>query len=189
MPPIIPILIIIAVVLLIPLIWFIGNYNRLVRLRQHMQESWADIDVELKRRYDLIPRLVNVCKGYADHERETLERVIQLRNTALASTGRASVQAADESNLMREMSRLFALVENYPDLKADKQFLQLQHELANTEDRIAAARRFYNANVRDMKNMCEMFPSSIVANMMNFTATDFFQLDSDAERVVPRVNF
>lgn len=182
-----PILIIPAVLLIIILIWFIGNYNRLVSLRQHLRESWADIDVEMKRRYDLIPRLVNVCKGYAKHEKEVLEKVTILRNQALASTGTASQQAADESNLMREVHHLFAVVENYPDLKADQQFQSLQHELANTEDRIAAARRYYNANVRDMRNACQMFPSSIVANMFHFQATDYFELDSDAQRVVPRV--
>ncbi len=185
----IPTLIIAAVLFLIILIWLIGNYNRLVSLRQHQNESWADISVELKRRYDLIPQLVAVCQGYADHEAEVFTSITTLRNTAFASNGAASIQAQDESQLMREMSRLFAVVENYPELKADQQFLQLQHELANTEDRIAAARRFYNANVRDLRNMCQMFPSSIVANIFSFQARDFFELDSDAERVVPRVDF
>ncbi len=184
-----PFLITIGVVLFILFVWLIGNYNRLASLRNHMAESWAGIEVELKRRYDLIPRLVNVCKGYASHERDVLEKVTALRNTAAASTGDAESQAVDEASLMREVRQLFAVVEAYPDLKADRQFLELQTELANTEDRIAAARRFYNANVRDMSNMCEMFPSKLVADFFGFRSQSYFELPSDAERVVPRVEF
>ncbi len=182
-----PTLIIIGVVILVPFILLIGNYNRLASLRQHRRESWSDIDVELKRRYELIPNLVNTVKGYAEHERETLESVIALRNTAAANHGSATSQAVDESALMLGVSRLIAVAERYPELKADEHFLALQKELANTEDRIAASRRFYNANVRDMTQLCEMFPSNIVAKMFGFTGGDYFELASDAERVVPRV--
>src|SRR5437868_4544368 len=137
-------LIVVGVVLLLPLIWFIANFNRFVRLRQLIRESWADIDVEMKRRYELIPNLVNTVKGYAAHERDVLERVTELRNRAAASTGNAATQAADESALMTGLRQLFVVAEQYPQLKADAQFLALQKELANTEDRIAAARRFFN---------------------------------------------
>jgi len=182
-------IIVIGVLALVVLVWFIGNFNRMVRLRQHIRESWADIDVEMKRRYDLIPRLVEVVKGYAAHEKDVLERVTALRDQALSNTGAASAQAGDESNLMREVRHLFAVVERYPDLKADRHFLELQRELANTEDRIAAARRFYNANVRDMRQICEMVPTNLIAGMFGFEGGDFFELASDAERVVPRVKF
>lgn len=178
---------IIAAVLLLPIVWAVATFNRLVRLRQHIRESWSGIDVELKRRYDLIPNLVEIVKGYAAHERQVLERVVELRNRAAGNQGAADAQAVDESALMRQVGRLFALVESYPDLKADRHFLELQNELANTEDRIAATRRFYNANVREMNQLCEMFPTSIIASMFGFAPESYFELASDAERVVPRV--
>jgi LemA protein len=185
----VPLIIIIGFIVLIFLIWLIGNYNRFVRIRQHIRESWAGIDVELKRRYDLIPNLVSVVRGYTDHERDTLTRITDLRNQALASTGSASSQAHDESALMRELGRLFIVVENYPTLKADAHYLGLQNELADTEDRIAASRRFYNANIRDMRQLCEMFPTNLIASVFGFEGGEFFELASDAERVVPRVEF
>lgn len=162
-------------------------YNRLVGLRQQVAESWSDIDVELKRRYDLIPNLVNTVKGYAAHEKETLEKVIALRNAAAANHGSASSQASDETKLMLGLKQLFAVVENYPQLKADAHFLELQRELALTEDRIAAARRFFNANTREMRQLCQTVPSSMVAGMFNFQSGDFFELSDEAERVTPRV--
>ncbi len=180
-------LIIVGVPVLVVLIWGIATYNRFVRLRFHIRESWADIDVELKRRYDLIPNLVATVKGYAKHEREVLERVTELRNRAVKSSGAAVEQAVDESALMIGMKQLFAVVEGYPELRADAHFLALQKELSLTEDRIAAARRFYNGNVREMKNLREMFPTSIVGNTFGFQPGTFFELDSEAERVVPRV--
>ncbi len=188
MDPLIPI-IILAVFLLIPLIWFIANYNRFARLGQQIKESWSDIDVELKRRYELIPNLVETVKGYAKHERETLERVIELRNRAAANHGSASSQATDESALMLGVKQLFAVAEAYPQLRADTNFLTLQKELANTEDRIAAARRFFNGNIREMNQLCSMFPTNILASIFSFTPGEFFQLDSEAERVVPRTQF
>ena len=188
MEAIIPILLVLGLVVLLPLIWFIATYNRFARLRQHIRESWSGIDIELKRRYELIPNLVETVKGYAKHERETLEQVIALRNRAAANHGSATSQVVDESALMIGMKRLFALVEAYPQLKADANFLAIQKELANTEDRIAAARRFYNGNIREMTQLCETFPSSIIANWFTFRGGDYFQLQSDAERVVPRVD-
>jgi LemA protein len=169
------------------LLWVALTFNRFVRLRQHMRESWADIDVELKRRYELIPNLVETVKGYAAHERGVLERVVQLRNRAAANHGTAASQAVDESALMLGLKQLFAVVEAYPQLKADQHFLALQKELANTEDRIAAARRFFNANVRDLNVLRAQFPTSFIGGMFGFETATFFELDSDAERVVPRV--
>lgn len=182
-----PAIIIIGCVILLPLIWVIVNYNRMARVRQHIAESWSDIDVELKRRYDLIPNLVNTVKGYAKHESEVLEEVTSLRNKAVASTGSASSQAVDETALLLGMRKLFAVVENYPALKADTGFLALQKELANTEDRIAASRRFFNGNVREMNQLTQTFPTNIIASIFGFKERDFFELDSSAERVVPHV--
>ena len=176
-----------GVVVLVPLVWVVVTFNRFVGLRQHIRESWSDIDVELRRRYDLIPNLVETVKGYAAHERETLERVIELRNRASANHGAAESQAVDESELMRSVGRLFALAEGYPELKADRNFLALQRELSNTEDRIAASRRFYNGNVREMNQLAQMFPTSLVGSAFGFGPESFFELSSDAERVVPRV--
>lgn len=182
-----PFLIAAGGVLLVVLIWLIATYNRFVRLRQHLKESWSDIDVELKRRYELIPNLVATVKGYAAHEREVLESVTELRNRAASNRGSAASQAVDESALMLGVRKLFAVAEAYPDLKANANFLALQEQLAETEDRIAAARRFFNGNVRDMNSLRESFPSSIVASMFGFEAGTFFELESEAERVVPRV--
>lgn len=178
---------ILGVVVAVPLIYVIVIYNRLVGLRQLVAESWSDVDVELKRRYDLIPNLVNTVKGYAAHEKETLEQVIALRNAAAANHGSAASQASDETKLMLGMKQLFAVVEKYPALKADAHFLELQRELALTEDRIAAARRFFNANTREMRQLCETIPSSLVAGMFNFQGGSYFELSDEAERVTPRV--
>jgi LemA protein len=187
MEPIVVVLIICGGVVLVPAIWLVVNYNRFARLRQHINESWSDIDVEMKRRYDLVPNLVETVKGYAAHERQTLEQVITLRNKAAANHGSASSQAVDESALMIGVGRLLALAEAYPQLKADANFLALQQELANTEDRIAAARRFFNANIRELNQLCGMFPTNLVASIFGFRPGEFFELASDAERVVPRV--
>ncbi|MGP1272190.1 MAG: LemA family protein [Phycisphaerales bacterium] len=187
MPPLAIAIIVAATVLLVPLIWAIATYNRLVGLRQHMNESWSDIDVELQRRYQLIPNLVETVRGYAKHERETLEAVIRLRNTAHDNHGPQDGQAIDEAELMRGVKRLFAVAEAYPELRADRHFLELQNELSLTEDRIAAARRFYNANVRELNQLCLQFPSSLIAAAFSIPQGRFFELPSDAERVVPRV--
>lgn len=182
----IPIAIVLGL-LLVPLMWVIGNYNRFASLRQHIRESWSDIEVEMKRRYELIPNLVETVRAYAKHEHEVLEKVVQFRNRALASHGTASEQAVDETALQFGVKKLFAVAEAYPNLKADENYLALQQELAICEDRIAAARRFYNANVRDMNQLCDSFPSNLVANMFGFERSAYFELSSSAERVVPRV--
>lgn len=177
----------IGVAVLIVLIWVIAIYNRLTKTRQHVRDSWAGIDVELKRRYDLIPNLVETVKGYAAHERDTLESLVELRNKAVASTGSAASQSVDEQKLALGLQRLFAVAEAYPNLKADSNYLALQKELAITEDRIAAARRFYNGNVRDMNTLCQSFPTNVIASWFGFEAVTFFELTNETERVVPRV--
>jgi len=170
------------------LLYGIGTYNKLVRLRQHVSESWSTIDTELRRRYDLIPNLVETVKGYASHERETLQAVIDARANAVASTGTPAEQARDENALVGALRQLFAVVESYPDLKANQSFLGLQKELTITEDRIQAARRFYNANVRDLNTRIEVFPSNLIASMFGFGRELFFEID-DAERAVPQISF
>jgi len=169
----------------VPLLWLIGTYNGLVRLRNHCRESWSGIDTELKRRYDLIPRLVEVVKGYAKHEREVFERVAQARAAALASNGSPASQARDENALVGAMKGLFAVVEQYPDLKASGNFLALQTELVNTEDRIAAARRFYNANVRDFNTRREVFPANLLAGLFGFGREEFFEIEDRTMRAAP----
>lgn len=182
------ILIIPALVLLVPVIWVVVQYNGLVGLRNYIAESWSNVDTELKRRYDLIPNLVATVKGYAAHEREVLERVIELRNRCAANHGAVGDQARDENQLVDALKRLFVLVENYPQLKADQHFLKLQTELINTENRIQAARRFYNGNVRDYRNKCETFPSNLVASLFNFQPHEFFSVPPSVAEV-PNVEF
>jgi len=181
-------LVVLFMIVVLPLLVFAGMYNGLVRLRNFVKESWASIDTELKRRYDLIPNLVETVKGYAAHEKGTLMMVIQARNHALASVGSPSSQAKDENVLIGGLRQLFAVVENYPNLKANENFLKLQAELANTEDRIQAARRFYNANVREYNTKIEVFPSNIIAGMFNFQKAEFFEIEDAAIRSVPQVN-
>ncbi len=177
------VLIVVAVVLL----WIALMYNALVRGRNTCDESWSDIDTELKRRYDLIPNLVNVVQGYAKHEREVLERVTQARAAAVASTGSPESQARDENELVKSLRQMLVVVENYPDLKANQNFLALQDELVNTEDRIQRARRFYNANVRDYNTRCEVFPSNLIAGSFGFPKREFFEIDNAVERQAPAV--
>lgn len=172
---------------LLTLLWWVAIFNRCVRLRAHVKESWAGIDVELKRRYELIPNLVATVKGYAAHERAVLERVVVLRDRAAANNGSAESQARDENELLRGLRQVFVLAEGYPQLKSDGNFRALQDELANTEDRIAAARRFFNGNVRELRTLAESFPTSLVAGMAGVGDTSFFELDDANERVVPRV--
>jgi LemA protein len=161
-------------------------FNGLVRLRNYCDESWSDIDTELKRRYDLIPNLVNTVKGYAAHEREVLEGVTRARNAALANTGSPASQAKDENVLVGNLRQLMAVVERYPDLKASHNFLELQQELTNTEDRIQRARRFYNANVRDLNTRIEVAPSNLVAGWFGFQKREMFEID-DVARQAPEV--
>ena len=182
------VLMVAGIVLLVPAIWVVVSYNRFVTLRQQLTSSWAGIDIELKRRHELIPNLVEVVRGYAQHERDTFERVVTLRNNAVAASEPTAI-AARESEMMRAVKGLFVVAEAYPDLKADRRYADLQGELANTEDRIAAARRFYNGNVRDWLVLRDSFPSTIVAGTFGFRSQDpgYFNLDSDAEAVVPRI--
>lgn len=175
--------------LVILLVVVVGMYNSLVSGRNHVRESWAGIDTELKRRYDLIPNLVETVKGYAAHERSVLERVTEARTRAVASTGSPASQARDENALVGALKQLFAVVEGYPDLKASQNFLLLQKQLAETEDRIQAARRFYNANVRQYNNRCEMFPTNIMAGLFHFEAAEFFEIESALQRAAPPVEF
>ncbi len=181
-------LIVLGVILLIPAVWVIVQYNGLVGLRNYIAESWSNVDTELKRRYDLIPNLVATVKGYAAHERGVLERVVELRNRCAANHGPVADQARDENELVDALKRLFALVENYPQLKADEHYLKLQTELINTENRIQAARRFYNGNVRDYRNKCETFPSNLVASIFGFQPHEFFSVPPSVAEV-PNVEF
>jgi LemA protein len=177
--------IVIGVVILI-LGYVIATYNFLVRLRNHIADAWSNIDTELNRRYELIPNLVSSIKGYAAHERDTFEQVIRLRNTCAADQGSTRHQEGTEKQLVGAIQKLLAVAEAYPNLKADANFLQLQNELVNTEDRIQAARRFYNGNVRDYSNRRESFPGNLVAKLFDFTPRDYFNVDP-AVRVAPSI--
>lgn len=181
-------LLLLLLLLLVPLIWVAFQYNALVSLRNFVNSSWSNIDTELKRRYDLIPNLVAAVKGYAAHERQTLERVVELRNRCAANNGPVAGQAADEQELVATLKQLLVVVENYPQLKADRNFLALQTELINTENRIQAARRFYNGNIRDFRVRCESFPSNLVAQAFNFQPQDYFTVPP-AIKEVPDVQF
>ena len=174
-------------VVVIGLLWFVVVYNRFVSIRQHLKESWADVDVELKRRYELIPNLVRTVKGYASHERDVFDAITKARAAAIANTGDPARQSGDEQRLVGQLGNLFVVAEAYPDLKADQNFLDLQEELSNTEDRIAASRRFYNGNVRELNTLRESFPSSIVASIAKVEAAGFFEVSDHAERAAPKV--
>jgi LemA protein len=180
---------IVGFVALLILAWVAGIFNALVRARNAVSESWADIDTELHRRHDLIPNLVETVKGYAAHERETLDRVVQARNSAASPHTSKAEQAKDENALAGSVRQLFALAEAYPDLKANQSFIALQEELANTEDRLQRSRRFYNANVRDLDNRLETFPSNIVASIFSFKPAEYFEVDEPAVRQAPVVKF
>jgi len=183
-----PMLIVIGVVFFLPIVYVVLTYNTLVALRNHIRDAWGNIDTELNRRYDLIPNLVATVKGYAAHEKEIFERVTQLRAQCLASRGAVQQQAVNETQLVGALQQLLGVVENYPQLKADRNFMELQKELVNTEDRIQAARRFFNGNVRDYRNKCETFPSSIIAGTFGFQPEDYFQV-SPSVREVPDADF
>jgi LemA protein len=184
-----PVYIIIGVVVVL-LIIFLSIYNGLVRRRNQVKNAWAQIDVQLKRRYDLIPNLVETAKGYMKHERETLESVTKARNLAqqLASAG-AGERAKAEGELSSALSRLLAVVENYPDLKANQNFLALQEELTSTENKISFSRQYYNDSVLRYNNQTQMFPSNVVASMTGCKASEFFEVTLAAEREAPKVSF
>ena len=170
--------IVLAVVVII-IIWFAATYNRFVTLTQRVKEAWADIDVQLKRRYDLIPNLVETVKGYAAHEAGTLQKVTEMRTRAMNATAPAE-RAEAENMLTGALKTLFAVSENYPNLKANENFAELQRELSDTENKIQAPRRFYNGVVMDLNTKLQSFPSNFVGNMFGFKPSDFFQL-GDAE--------
>ena len=180
--------IIIAIIAIFAL-WAVAQYNGLVKLRNLVQEAWKQIDVELQRRHDLIPNLVETVKGYAAHEKGTFEEVTNARAAASTPGASPAVQAAQENVLTQALGKLFAVVENYPDLKANVNFQQLQAELTNTEDRIAAGRRFYNANVRTLNTKIETFPTNVIAGMFGFKQAEYFETADDAARQAPTVTF
>ena len=181
---------IIGGIVLLILIFGVVSYNRFVSQRQLIKDAWANIDTELRRRYDLIPNLVESVRGYASHERTVFENVTRARSAAASATGSPAAQAAAEGPLVAALRQLFAVVENYPDLKANQNFLALQQELANTEDRLQTSRRFYNANVRDYNQRVKQFPSVIIASAFNFEEEEFFEVeDSLREAGAPQVAF
>lgn len=167
--------VILALIVLI-ILWMIGAYNGFIKLRNRKDEAWSDIDVQLKRRYDLIPNLINTVKGYADHEKGTFEKVTEARTKAMNAESVAE-HAQAENMLTGALKSLFAVSENYPELKANENFLELQRELSDTENKIQAARRFYNTNVRDWNTSVESFPNNVLANIFSFKIAEFFELD------------
>ncbi|MFA5935436.1 MAG: LemA family protein [Patescibacteria group bacterium] len=169
-------------------LWAVMVYNGLITLKNRTDEAWSDIDVQLKRRYDLIPNLVEAVKGYASHESGTLEKVTQARNMAMGAKTVAE-HAAAENMLSQTLKSLFAVSEAYPELKANTNFMHLQQELADTEDKIQASRRFYNGNVRDFNTKLQVFPTNMIGGMLGFTKRDFFELANEAERNNPQVKF
>jgi LemA protein len=182
-----PMLVLLAILVLL-VIWVIGIYNGLVGLRNQVKNAWAQIDVQLKRRHDLIPNLIETVKGYMVHERQTLENVTKARNLAAQASGVAQ-QSQAEGNLNRALGQFFVVVEAYPDLKANQNFLALQEELASTENKIGFARQFYNDQVMQFNNKIQMFPSNIIAGGFNFQASEFFETEDAAEREAPKVSF
>ena len=182
-------IIVIAIVVIL-LLAFVGIYNGLVRLRNTVKNAWAQIDVQLKRRHDLIPNLMETVKGYMQHERGTLEAVTQARNLAQSvSSAGAGERAKAEGELSSALARLMVVVENYPDLKANQNFLALQEELTSTENKISFSRQYYNDSVLKYNNQTQMFPSNVIANMMNFKAGEFFEVTAPEEREAPKVKF
>jgi LemA protein len=172
---------ILLIVVVLIVLWAIWAYNSFVRLVTRTGEAWADIDVQLKRRYDLIPNLVETVKGYATHEREAFENVTKARSEAMQAGNSPAAKGAAENMLSGALKSLFAVSEAYPDLKANQNFLDLQRQLADTEDKIQAARRFYNTNVRDLNTSVDSFPSNIIAKAFHFMKKEFFELgEADA---------
>jgi len=181
-------LIVIAIVLALLIIFVIGIYNALIRLRNQADNAWSQIDVQLKRRHDLIPNLVETAKGYMKHERETFEAITQARSQAMGAKT-VSEAAKAEGTLGEALSKFMLVVENYPDLKANQNFLSVQEELTSTENKISFARQSYNDQVLFFNNKIQMFPSNIVSGAFNFGKRDFFELEVAAEREVPKVSF
>jgi LemA protein len=180
-------LIVVLVVVVLLIVWAIASYNGLVSLKNRVDGAWAQIDVQLKRRNDLIPNLVETVKGYASHEKDTLERVISARNASVSAQG-PKAEAAADNMLTGALRQLFALSEAYPDLKANQNFLSLQEELSSTEGRVAYARQFYNDNVQRYNTKIQTFPAMIFANIFKFTEREYFEAD-EASREAPKVQF
>ena len=184
-----PTLIILLVLVVVLGLYLITTYNGLVRGRNEVKSAWSSIDVQLKRRHDLIPNLIETVKGYAAHERQALEAVVKARQQAVSFTGNIEERAKVENALTQTLRSLFALAEAYPDLKANQNFIALQEELSNTENKIGFARQFYNDTAMRYRNRTEVFPSNVIAGMFNFQAEPFFQAESAAERTAPQVKF
>ncbi len=182
------ILIVALVVVFFVVVSVIGMYNSLIRLRNQVKNAWSQIDVQLKRRHDLIPNLVETAKGYMQHERETLEGITEARSNAMKAEGVGGKSKA-EGALSGAMSKFFLVVENYPDLKANQNFLSLQEELTSTENKIAFSRQAYNDQVLFFNNKIQMFPSNLIANMFNFKKEEFFEVEAKEEREAPKVDF
>lgn len=180
--------IIIAVIVALVL-WVVAIYNGLITLRNRTDEAWSDIDVQLKRRYNLIPNLVSTVKGYAAHEKEVFENVTKARSQAMQATGHPAQQAKAENMLAGALKSLFAVAENYPQLKANENFMQLQEELVDTEDKIQASRRFYNGNVRDYNTKLQVFPNNFVASLFKFEAKEFFEIEEEEAKKPVKVSF
>jgi len=180
-------IIIVLAVIFVVLLYIMVVYNGLITLRNRVKEAWSDIDVQLKRRYDLIPNLVETVKGYASHEKETFNKVIEARSKAMSATGLKEKGEA-ENALSGTLKSLFALSESYPDLKASVNFLELQKELTDTEDKIQASRRFYNGNVMDFNTKLETFPTNMIAQMFGFKVSEFFVAE-EGEKATPKVSF
>jgi len=178
---------IVLIVAAVVVLWLIFDYNGLVRLKNRAKEAWSDISVQLKRRYDLIPNLVQTVKGYATHERELFEKVTRARASAMSAQG-VKEKAGAENMLSDTLKSLFAVAENYPDLKASANFLELQRELTDTEDKIQASRRFYNTNVRDLNIKIESFPTNMMASMFGFKQMELFEAE-DSEKEPVKVKF
>ncbi|MCK4355176.1 LemA family protein [Candidatus Parcubacteria bacterium] len=179
---------IILAIAAIVILWVIVLYNGLIKLKNRVKEAWSDIDVQLKRRYNLIPNLVETVKGYATHERELFEKVTKARTEAMSATG-AKDKGQAENMLSNTLKSLFAVAENYPDLKASENFIELQRELRDTEDKIQAARRFYNTNARDMNIKIESFPANLIAKPLGFKMADFFEIEEPEQRENVKVDF
>jgi len=179
---------VLLVAIVIMAIWAIGIYNGLITLNVRTDEAWSDIDVQLKRRYDLIPNLINTVKGYAAHEKDLFEKVTQARANAMNAQNPLE-KAQAENMLAGTLKSLFAVSENYPDLKANQNFLELQRELSDTENKIQASRRFYNGNVRDLNTKILVFPDSMVAGMLNIKKREFFEIEEPAQKEAPKVSF
>jgi LemA protein len=180
---------IIAALIVLAILWVVGAYNGLVRLRQRVKNAWSQIDVQLKRRYDLIPNLVETCKGYMAHERETLENVTKARSQAIEVKGGAAAQAKAENFLSQTLRSLFAVSENYPQLKANENMLKLQEELTTTENRISFARQHYNDEAMKLNTRIEIFPQSVIARNFGFKKEEFFETETPAEREPVKVKF